>query len=67
MSQSLRQFTAELTKAQIEAGLVFPESINETLRQTFEMLATLKAQEEGRPAILQPAEQEPKDWRKSIT
>jgi predicted transcriptional regulator len=68
MPPSLLEIATTLVKTQIEVGMVFPEGVNETIRQTFETLRTLKAQEEKGHAIPLPAvENQPTDWRKSIT
>jgi predicted transcriptional regulator len=65
---TLLEIATALVTAQIEAGMEFPEGVNETLRQTFATLETLKAQEEGVHAIPQPVVvDQPTDWRKSIT
>jgi predicted transcriptional regulator len=68
MTPTLLEIATALVKAQIEAGMEFPEGVNETLRQTFATLEILKVQEEGGQAIPLPAvADQPTDWRKSIT
>ena len=68
MMPTLLEIATALVKAQIEAGMKFPEGVNETLRQTFATLETLKVQEEGGQVIPLPAvADQPTDWRKSIT
>jgi predicted transcriptional regulator len=65
---TLLETATALVRAQIEAGMEFPEGVNETLRQTFATLENLKAQEEDVHEIPLPAvADQPTDWRKSIT
>lgn len=65
---TLLETAAALVQAQIEAGMIFPEGVNQALVQTFEILEALKAQEEGGHAIPLPTvEDQSTEWRKSIT
>ena len=58
----------ELTLALIQTRSIPPDSMQETLQQTYAMLTTLKTQEETGPTTALPAVPPPTvDWRKSIT
>ncbi len=58
----------ELTMALIQTWSIPPDSMQETLQQTYAMLTALKAQEETGPTTALPAVPPPTvDWRKSIT
>ena len=58
----------ELTLALIQTWSIPPDSMQETLQQTYAMLTTLKVQEETGPTTALPPVPPPTvDWRKSIT
>jgi predicted transcriptional regulator len=68
MSQSTVEMAKELILALIHTWSIPPDSMQETLQQTYAMLTTLKVQEETGPTPALPAVQLPTvDWRKSIT
>lgn len=63
MAQSILEMAKELTMAQIVAGQLSPEAMQEALQKTYASLMALQAKETG--TIETPAV--PTDWRKSIT
>jgi predicted transcriptional regulator len=68
MSQTLVEIANELTLALIQTWRMPPDSMQETLQQTYAMLTALKAQEAAGPAAALSAVQPPTvDWRTSIT
>ena len=68
MPQSTLEMAKELTLALIQTRSIPPDSMQETLQQTYAMLTTLKTQEETGPTTALPAVPPPTvDWRKSIT
>src|SRR5688572_31338418 len=68
MPQTLVEIANELTLALIQTWSMSPDSMQETLQQTYAMLTTLKVQESTGPASALPAVQPPTvDWRTSIT
>jgi len=68
MPQTLVEIANELTLALIQTWSMSPDSMQETLQQTYAMLTTLKVQEETGPTTALPAVQPPTvDWRTSIT
>jgi predicted transcriptional regulator len=68
MPQSTLEMAKELTLALLQTWSIPPDSMQETLQQTYAMLTTLKGQEETGPAAALPAVSPPTvDWRKSIT
>jgi predicted transcriptional regulator len=54
--------TKELVLAQIQAGTLVPEDMQDVLRRTHQNLMTLKSREESGSLVSAPV-----DWRKSIT
>lgn len=66
MPQSIVEMTKDLVLAQIQAGTLLPEDMQEALRRTHQRLMTLKSREEsGSPAAgTAPALV---DWHQSIT
>ncbi len=70
MPQSVLEMAKDLVTAQITAGQMPPDTMQEALRQTYTSLMALQAQEEtGTISPIQGAEaaRAPVDWRKSIT
>ncbi len=70
MPQSVLEMAKDLVTAQITAGQMSPDTMQEALQKTYTSLMTLKAQEEtGTISPVQGAEaaRAPVDWRKSIT
>jgi predicted transcriptional regulator len=68
MPQTLVEIAKELTMALIQTWRMSPDSMQETLQQTYAMLTALKAQEAAGPATALSAVQPPiVDWRTSIT
>jgi predicted transcriptional regulator len=70
MSQSLLEMAKDLVLAQIDAHRLSPEEMHSALRQTYNSLLALQAQEdsEGTVAVETPeTRQGPVNWRKSIT
>jgi predicted transcriptional regulator len=68
MPQSTLEMAKELTLALLQTRSIPPDSMQETLQQTYAMLTTLKVQEETGPITALPAVPPPTvDWRKSIT
>jgi len=65
VSESLLEMAKDLVQAQIEAGQLSPESMQEALQSTYASLVTLKAQEET--GVGTAATPHTVDWRKSIT
>jgi predicted transcriptional regulator len=55
----------ELVQAQVQAGQLSPDEMQEALQKTYASLITLKAQEETESGTIKTPE--PVDWRKSIT
>ncbi len=66
MPQSALEMAKDLVMAQITAGQLSPEVMEQALQQTYASLVTLKAQEETGATTLVETPQ-PVDWRKSIT
>jgi predicted transcriptional regulator len=62
MSPSVVEMTKELVLAQIQAGTLVPEDMQDVLRRTHQNLMTLKSREESGSLVSAPV-----DWRKSIT
>jgi len=63
MPKSLLEMATELIQAQVQAGQLSPEAMQETLQKTYASLMALQAKETGNvetPSV-------PTDWRKSIT
>ena len=69
MSQSVVEMTKDLVLAQIQAGMLSPEDMQEALRHIFESLLALKSREEAAPSVAPVIEtsQAPADWCTSIT
>ena len=70
MPQSVLEMAKDLVTAQITAGQMPPDTMQEVLQRTYTSLMALKAQEEtGTISPVQGAEaaRAPVDWRKSIT
>jgi predicted transcriptional regulator len=72
MLQSVLEMTKDLVHAQIQAGSLSPENLNEVLRNTYESLLALRAAESGEsaPAHVDPVHDTvvaPVSWKKSIT
>jgi predicted transcriptional regulator len=70
MSQSILVMAKDLVMAQIQAGQVPPDEMQNAIRQIHASLLRLKAQEEtGTAGTVQEAERVPAvaDWKKSIT
>jgi predicted transcriptional regulator len=68
MPQSTLEMAKELTMALLQTRSISPDSMQETLQQTYAMLTTLKVQEETGPTTALPAVPPPTgDWRKSIS
>ena len=68
MPQSTVEMAKELTLALIQTWRMSPDSMQETLQQTYATLSALKAQEGMGTIIAMPAVQPPTvDWRTSIT
>jgi predicted transcriptional regulator len=65
MPQTILEMAKDLVQAQVQAGQLSPEAMQEALQSTYASLVTLKTQEEtgtSTAAIPQTA-----DWKKSIT
>ncbi len=67
MPQSLLEMAKELTVAQVTAGQLSPDGMQEALQQTYASLMTLKAQEETGATSTVETPPAPVDWRKSIS
>ena len=72
MTQSVLEMTKDLVHAQIQAGSLAPENLNEVLRSTYENLVALRAAESGESAPMsadpvQNMSTVPTSWKKSIT
>jgi predicted transcriptional regulator len=68
MPQSIVEMAKELTMALIQTGSISPDTMQETLQQTYATLTALKAQEETGSATHMPeAQPAPADWQTSIT
>ncbi len=70
MPQSVLEMAKDLITAQITAGQMSPDTMQEALQRTYTSLMALKVQEEtGTISPVQGAEaaRAPVDWRKSIT
>ncbi len=70
MPQSVLEMAKDLVTAQITAGQMSPDTMQEALQKTYTSLMALKAQEEtGTISPVQGAEaaRAPGDWRKSIS
>jgi predicted transcriptional regulator len=68
MPQSTVEMAKELTLALIQTWSIPPDSMQETLQQTYTMLTTLQVQEEtGQITALSAVQPPTVDWRKSIT
>ncbi len=70
MPQSVLEMAKDLVTAQITAGQMSPDTMQEALQKTYTSLMALKVQEEtGTISPVQGAEaaRAPVDWRKSIT
>ena len=65
MSQNLVEMAKSLVEAQIQAGHVTPENMQDALRTTFDSLSTLKSREDQREEG-HPTPAAAMDWRKSI-
>jgi predicted transcriptional regulator len=65
MPKSLLEMAKDLVQAQVQAGQLSPEAMQDALQSTYASLVTLKAQEEtGASTGVIP---ETVDWKKSIT
>lgn len=68
MPQSVLEMAKDLVLAQIQAGRLLPEQVQDAIRQTYASLAALQAQEmAGRTTSALVSETPSVDWRKSIT
>jgi predicted transcriptional regulator len=72
MSQSVLEMAKDLVHAQIQAGSLSPENLNEVLRSTYESLVALRAAESGDSASahadpVHDTAIAPINWKKSIT
>lgn len=67
MPQSILAMAKDLVMAQIQAGQLPPDEMQDALRQTHASLLDLKVQEETGEASSGVAAPEPVDWKKSIT
>ena len=65
--QSLLEMAKELTVAQVTAGQLSPDGMQEALQQTYASLMTLKAQEETGATSTVETPPASVDWRKSIS
>ena len=63
MPQSILEMAKDLVQAQVQAGQLSPEAMQEALQKTYASLMTLQAKETG--TVETPSM--PTDWRKSIT
>ena len=66
MSQNLVEMAKSLVEAQIQAGHVTPENMQDALRTTFDSLSALKSREDQSAEGHRPASATDMDWRKSI-
>jgi|SwirhirootsSR2_FD_contig_31_2867417_length_844_multi_7_in_0_out_0_1 predicted transcriptional regulator len=72
MTQSVLEMTKDLVHAQIQAGSLAPENLNEVLRSTYESLVALRAVESGESSLpptdsVMAVAATPMSWKKSIT
>ena len=68
MPQSVLEMTKDLVSAQIQAGTLAPEEMQEALRRIYQSLQTLKSREESElPVSAAGTAPALADWRKSIT
>ena len=65
MAETVLQMAKELVQAQIQAGQLSPNDMEEVLRSTYQSLMALKTQEET--GVSATATSQTADWRKSIT
>jgi predicted transcriptional regulator len=67
MSETILAMAKDLVMAQIQAGQLAPDDMQNALRQTHASLLRLKAQEETGASPVQEPAPAPVDWKKSIT
>ena len=70
MPQSVLEMTRDLVLAQIQAGSLSTEEMQEALRRVFQSMLSLKSREESASAVSAPLadiRRAPLDWRTSIT
>ena len=67
MPQSALEMAKDLITAQITAGQMSPDTMQEALQKTYTSLMTLKVQEETGATSPVESPSAPVDWRKSIT
>ena len=67
MPKSLLEMAKDLVQAQIQAGQLSPEAMQEALQSTYTTLLALKRQEETGATGTVETPSVPTDWRKSIT
>jgi predicted transcriptional regulator len=68
MAQSVLEMAKDLVMAQVQAGMLPLEDMQDALQQTYASLAALKTQEEtGGIVQVVEAAPEPVDWKRSIT